>query len=279
MGSSPPLVSCLMVTQPSRTALALETIADVARQTYKNTELVVVTDGDGSSASPLTAACRDLKQRYVMIHGQRDMTLGMLRNITVAHATGPVILQFDDDDRAMPERIERQVAALDSRDDREGPPYVASCFTSQLCYFATDRRLYWIDWDLWARGAHWNLIPGTICARSAAVAAARYPETGPDASKGEDTVYLKRVRACGAVVGLPLQDGALYVRRYHGANTWNQMHFVGIARSAGHRCNWLRAEARRAAIQLALDTLRFAGPGPVTVMGQDGPAYTLQEAG
>jgi glycosyltransferase involved in cell wall biosynthesis len=102
-----PLVSCVMPTTSRRRAFLSQAIRYFQRQDYANKELLIVDDG----AEPLAELVPDDPQvRYVRLTGKR--TLGSKRNLCVEAARGDLIMHWDDDDWANPQRISYQLKAL-----------------------------------------------------------------------------------------------------------------------------------------------------------------------
>jgi glycosyltransferase involved in cell wall biosynthesis len=257
-------ISCLMITQPRRTELACDAVRDFAAQTWPNRELVVITDSDPARryADTLTRLAADLgvgdHVRVIVVAPVK--TLGSLRTIAMRFASGELMAQWDDDDRYHPTRLERQEAELDLG-------VACSCLTSQLYYFVNEKRLHVIDWV--KRGARSHLIPGTVLAAAHLARMAGYPESGAQASKGEDSYHLDRLSKRGearAISGVPW----LYLRRFHGANTWSGGRFNANCRVLG----WSRArlESSRDELEAAAVTYQL---GPTAVHGSDGFAFEI----
>ena len=97
-----PLISCLMVTLPVETRAAgrRRAIADYRRQSYPHRELVLVMDrGDPASHAALRAEVAALGDASISVVALDDtLTLGALRNASVAAARGQLLCQWDDDD-------------------------------------------------------------------------------------------------------------------------------------------------------------------------------------
>jgi len=119
-----------MVTQPSRRAHLRRALSDYAWQTYPWRELVVVCDeqhaGDAGGVRADVAALGRDDVRCVTPSGR--LTLGALRNVGWASASGDVTLQWDDDDRYHPDRIAAQAGAW----QRAGT--LAVCLTEVMHY-------------------------------------------------------------------------------------------------------------------------------------------------
>jgi glycosyltransferase involved in cell wall biosynthesis len=214
-------VSCVMVTQASREAMARASIDCFLQQTYPSRELVLISD-DGDSLGRLERYAAERGAAVKASYGGAEMTLGALRNVGSTLATGELICQWDDDDLYHPERISRQVAVM-------GPQHAASFLTDQLHLFSVNQAVFWTNWQRGAPGIK-ALIPGTVIYRRDKLLL--YPAEGEQASKGEDTVLraqLVRDHQVAALSG----DGWIYLRRYHGDNTWNYAHHYFNAKTRG----------------------------------------------
>jgi glycosyltransferase involved in cell wall biosynthesis len=106
-------VSVIVATNRGGPFLA-EAIESALGQTYSRIEVVVVDDGSSDPAS-LTA----ITDRYptVRVVHQANAGSSVARNNGVAQTSGDLLVFLDDDDRWSPERIARQVAALDAQPD------------------------------------------------------------------------------------------------------------------------------------------------------------------
>lgn len=277
-------VSCLMVTQPGREALADAAIDDFMAQSWPDRELVIVTDGHADDMHEAWLERRhiwlledvhwpEFAGVSVVVARPPRGTLGALRNRALAVATGDAFLQWDDDDRYHRDRIELQASAL-----RADPRVAGTCLTAQLYHFVAERAVYWVDWHNRRPRFKAVRIPGTLCVRASVVrdAGLRYPEAGPSASQGEDGAFLADVAGCGRVDELDPGIAWCYLRQYHGGNTWGRARFASNARWLGLDAAALAA--RRGVIERTFDH-GWATPGPLTVMGKDRPAFTLDVQG
>lgn len=265
-------VSCLCVTQPGRERLLADAIGDFFRQTWPDRELVIVSDAlDGTDRARLRLTVRDAVNLAAVSGPRIDIyfvglgqTLGALRNVSMSMATGPIWLQWDDDDRYHPERIAIQVADLVA-----DPTLAGTCLTSQLYLFEDSRELYWVDWHNRRPKFQAIRVPGTVCVRRAVVEAngLRYPEDGPEARKGEDGAFLKGVVAAGPVAELDPELGWCYTRRCHGKNTWDYPRFLANAKWLGRTADELLRPDRLESIRRVAAAGIF--DGRVDLVGRD----------
>lgn len=257
------MVSCLMVTLavPERLAVLERSIACYVRQTHGNKELVIVSDaGDSETKSAIAAYVASLNRddiRIVDVPG--TLSVGALRNISMASARGDVVCQWDDDDLSHPQRVQRQLQAL-RQSGRQ-----AVCLREVMMFFTHSRTLYCTNWHATPPKS----VPGTLmCWKSAPI---RYHETGPGCRLGEDTVVAQQLLELDALHALP-DASHLYVYVCHGANSWaadhHRMLVDSLAISRGllsRREAWLREELR----------CYDFGTGAVTVRGSNGLAFVI----
>ena len=101
-----PLVSCVMPTF-NRRSFVPQAVRYFLRQDYPAKELIVVDDGPEPVDDLLPD---DPRIRYHRL--ETRTVLGAKRNLACDLARGPIIVHWDDDDWASPERVSVQVAAL-----------------------------------------------------------------------------------------------------------------------------------------------------------------------
>ena len=258
------MISCLMVTL-DRLALAKLAIRSYAEQSYPSRELIIVTDGEESFRSALTRYVEELGIAGVRIlyPGSHGLTLGALRNISMETARGEIICQWDDDDYSHPERLAVQARQMLAQ------AAGASFFTDHLQYIEPEGTLSWLDWSIDGRNKGFlELAPGTLMMHRDT--RFRYVESGPDARRGEDWLFMEAVY--GSIPVAPLKGvGHLYLYRYHGRNTFSRDHHSS-----------LRAERSRSNAQLLSDVdilqdaIRYYPiPRPCAVVGREGLAFVL----
>jgi glycosyltransferase involved in cell wall biosynthesis len=258
-----PLISCLMTTY-DRLSLAKHAIRSFAAQTYPEKELVVVSDGKARFLHALeryTATLGLERVRFVQAGPQR-LTLGGLRNISLEAAAGDILCQWDDDDCSHPERLRLQAEELVRND-------AGACFfTDHLQFIAEQSTLCWVDWGLSETTvAAEQLLPGTMMMRRGLPV--RYPEEGPYARHGEDSVLLASLWEATTVA--PLRGaGHLYLYQYHGRNTFSREHHY---RLSGCRTGVAHLQKNAARIREAVTHYPIARP--LFVLGRDGLAFAI----
>jgi glycosyltransferase involved in cell wall biosynthesis len=111
-----------------------ESIESVLAQTYRHWELLLVDDGstDGSMDIALRYVERYHPQvHYLMHEGHRNRGATVTRNLGIRHAGGDYIALLYADDVWLPQKLERQVAIMESQ-----PEAAMVCGPSQ----------YWFSW-------------------------------------------------------------------------------------------------------------------------------------
>jgi glycosyltransferase involved in cell wall biosynthesis len=200
-----PKVSCVMVTghKPERMPLARVAIECFKKQTYPNLELLVINEG--------TPFCLD---EEVLV--EPGTSLGELRNLGLKHATGDLVIQWDDDDWYSPERVAVQVTDWEKAQSRKPQHSHAILLRREIVCDLTTGKGRVCDAVKWRYGG----FPGTILHP-------RNGETYPDKAKSEDEIFMHRYK-CLSVDN----DPRLYVRTWNGLNTWDQAHYQLILRNS-----------------------------------------------
>jgi glycosyltransferase involved in cell wall biosynthesis len=99
-----------------------ETLDSALAQTYENIEVIVVDDGsrDLTAAIVKNAARRD---RRVKLLRQQNLGVAAARNLAIERASGEYIAPLDADDVWYPEKVEKQVQALEAGGPKAGASY------------------------------------------------------------------------------------------------------------------------------------------------------------
>jgi glycosyltransferase involved in cell wall biosynthesis len=246
-GNSMPLVSCIMPTAGRRAfvPLALELFA---RQTYPSRELIVVDDGRDAVRDLMPA---DERVRYIRL--DKPEALGRKRNIGCEAARGEIVAHWDDDDWYGPRRLERQAAALISRQGEvTALPMTHVLELEHLrfwrCLPALHARLHYRD-----------LCPGTVAYWHKLWRASGYPAINCT----EDVKFLRALPAGARLFRLPEEEHFICVR--HGANTWRiplDWQRAPQGWSAQGAPQFLPEADRARYAMLARATARFVRPQP-----------------
>jgi glycosyltransferase involved in cell wall biosynthesis len=117
--STPPTISVVIPTY-NATATVLETIASVQAQTHRDLEILVI--NDGSTDDLLACLAPTITDSRVQIHSYPNGGLPVARNRGIERATGEYIAFIDADDLWTPDKLERQLQALEAN-SRAGLAY------------------------------------------------------------------------------------------------------------------------------------------------------------
>lgn len=256
-----PKISCLLITAKDRFQYAQRSIRCYVDQTYPNRELLIVNEGPSEYQRQI--------QGYVDSLGRQDIhciwlkgvyTLGGLRNISLAMATGQYFCQWDDDDFCMPHRLSTQYAYLSKH------PKAKVCYLGdQLQYFFQSKELYWNNWKQFGSLGllKHSLIPGTILSRLDV--GVRYPNT----RAGEDSIFADAlIDKNPESVVLLAGEGGMHVYTHHGTNVYDIVHHQAI-----YQCRCCDREhmlKHRALICRALD---YWSLDEVKVMSKEGLVF------
>jgi glycosyltransferase involved in cell wall biosynthesis len=256
----------VMVTRPSAARLPFiaRAVELYAQQTYPHRELVVVLDSadETDDAFLETRIIRAGRRNVRIVRASGNPTLGRLRNLGIDEARGEFVCVWDDDDIHHPTRIECQIHILRAHGA------IATFLTDVLHLFVEERELYWTTYKRVAQ----RCVPGTgIFLRSVI---ARYPETGPESQRGEDTVFCLALAAEG-YVHLIDDMPHLYVYVAHGSNTsgkaFHRMLASSLAVSRG------RLTRSQKLVCSALDGAEL-DLAEVKVVGNNGVAFVWRPA-
>ena len=189
----------------NRRNLAQRAVQCFLDQTYENKELVIVDDGEEDYAPILNKIPAD-QVSYIKLEKEPDFVLGKLRNKSLEYASGDYLIQWDDDDWYHADRIKIQAEILDQG-------YDACCLSSALMHLDSPEFM-----DHPYVGILPDGIPGSIMHRKSNTI--RYPET----RRAEDTVYLNEWMKL-RYFKLDDSFNFLFLRAFHGSNTWEREHF------------------------------------------------------
>lgn len=207
---SPPLISALMVTR-DRPGLAALAIACFRAQRYPAKELVVLDHAGDHALADLIESLDDPAIRYFP-EALPELSIGELRNRTVALARGDYICQWDDDDLSHPDRLATQMALLQD--------------------YEVDACLLWREWVWWPRQRRLAVSVRRFWEHSILCRRARLP-TYPAVRCNEDTPVIERLIAEGRVALLDAPH--LYTYVHHGINLCDANHFEEHWRAATGR--------------------------------------------
>lgn len=99
----------------NRAGYIMESINSVLQQTYSNWELIIVDDASEDNTEELVSSIKDDRIQFI----RTDKTgLGIkIKNVGIKKAKGDLIAFIDSDDLWAPEKLNKQIAALDDYPD------------------------------------------------------------------------------------------------------------------------------------------------------------------
>ena len=176
-----------------------QAIESVLAQTYQDFEIIVVDDGSA-----------DLVGAYEGVRCVRKEHSGIsaTRNRAVAEAKGEFIAFLDADDLWAPEKLEKQVAYLDSHPQCALVHALAQNFFDGPAETMTQRQKQLMEANL-------ENYMAACCIRRSLFE--RYGLFREDLTVGEDTHWIARLRAAGVEMGHCVTE-YLYFRRIHCGN-------------------------------------------------------------
>jgi glycosyltransferase involved in cell wall biosynthesis len=189
-----------------------EAIESILRQTFRDFEFLIIDDASTDDTVAIVRGYDDPRIR--LIENGTNLGISRTRNIGIENARGEYLAALDHDDVSLPERLEREVAFLDSRPDvvlvGTGAKLLEDGRLSD--YYDPIPEPHLLHWALMTRCP---LIHSSICMRTSVLRAhaleyrAQYP-------CAEDFDLYHQLARIGKLVCLP---DRLTIYREHGANT------------------------------------------------------------
>ncbi len=105
-----PKISVVMAVYNGENFL-IDSVDSILTQTFRDFEFIIIDDGSTDRTPFLIESLKDPRIRKFR-HGNRGLTKSLNRGIS--HAKSEIIARQDVDDRSLPERLERQLQALES---------------------------------------------------------------------------------------------------------------------------------------------------------------------
>jgi glycosyltransferase involved in cell wall biosynthesis len=112
-----PLVSVIMIFLNEERFIE-EAIASVFAQTYNHWELLLVDDGSTDASPGIALKYAEQypeKARYLEHENHQNRGMSATRNLGIRHAQGELVTFLDGDDVYLPQKLERQVAIMNSQ--------------------------------------------------------------------------------------------------------------------------------------------------------------------
>ena len=123
--TAPPAVSVVLITY-NRKPLLRETVASILNQTFSDFELIVVDNVSEDGTERFVRSLDDPRVRY--IRHPNGGVISINRNVGIRAARGDYIAFCDDDDLWVPDKLQRQIRAM------EDNPRAGLCFTDGVAF-------------------------------------------------------------------------------------------------------------------------------------------------
>jgi glycosyltransferase involved in cell wall biosynthesis len=114
MMTATPKISIIMPTY-NRAAYIMESINSVLQQTYSNWELIIVDDASEDNTEELVLSIKDDRIQFIKT-GKTGLGI-KIKNIGIKKTKGEFIAFIDSDDLWAPEKLKKQITALDNHPD------------------------------------------------------------------------------------------------------------------------------------------------------------------
>lgn len=202
-----------------------ETLASVVAQTFQDWELLVADDGSTDDTAAVVAAVHDPRIRWLPgAHAERAAA----RNRALAAAKGRYVAFLDGDDCWLPDKLARQVAAL------EAAPDAAFCYTIARFVDAAGRLLPHRKPDdppagrIFPRLVRGNVVilASVVARRDRVDAAGGFDVTLPVFGCEDWDLWLRLARRAAVVV---VAEELTRYRRHEGNTGWEQVLRSGLA--------------------------------------------------
>jgi hypothetical protein len=222
------LVSCVMVSR-GNVEILRHSVNCFLRQTYKNAELVVILQDMSPSLRSYFDSIKNAGRSIRIFTVPVALTLGDLRNMSIARARGSLICQWDDDDLHHSRYVDTMVGFMEAN-------AVGVAFLMQCTMWWPSRRQFALPRQ--------RILEGSIVADRSLI------PIYPSLAKGEDTFLTMATVQRHAVVAVHAPQ--LYVYTVTGENTSDEQHMESMSEGDGAaRC----ADEEYGAIFDRLDSL------------------------
>lgn len=175
----------------------------VFAQTYQDFEIIVVDDGSVDDSAAVAARYPQVQYFYNAHKG-----ISVTRNFAISKAQGELIAFLDADDLWTPEKLEMQVAYLDSH------PECQLVFTAVNNFYDGDLENISQRQEQLLKSKVDNCLPSCCIRRTVFDKYGGFPENYP---YGEDTYWATKLWAAGVNMKHYIQE-PLYLRRIHDSN-------------------------------------------------------------
>jgi glycosyltransferase involved in cell wall biosynthesis len=202
-----------MVTRAANMKIIDNALYSYINQTYKNKELIIITDCESKNLDDLKILLNDYSDENIkLIYLKEKLKMGALRNVSIDNASGEYCIQWDDDDLYHEERIERQYLELISGD-------YDYCLLKEFTMYFYNTHL--LSTNRWYDDFISGLPPSIMFRKNMKY---RYPD---NIQFSEDIVIGNQLNLKYSILSdLPY----LYVYTYHGYNSFEYQHYLKLYR-------------------------------------------------
>ena len=200
-----PKVSCLCITR-NRVSLLKKSIQMFENQTHSHKEMVIVYLAIDFATKDFLATITNTTIKTVEVAWDPELTLGDLRNISIAEASGDYVCTWDDDDWFHPARLKFQLEGIVNSNKK------ASVLLNLLMLDNTTGDAY--------LSSRWLWESSMMCERKFIL---DKNLVYPSINRREDTYFMKKINSPDIIK--PLNNPKMYIYCYTGINTCNQAHF------------------------------------------------------
>ena len=205
------LISCLCVSKNNYDIIK-HSINTFLYQTYKNIELIFVYETNNQYITKIKKHYNDSRIKYIEIKYDIKNTLTKLRKLSIEHANGEYIIQWDDDDIYHPSRIQIMYDFIVSNS------IDGALLDSRIIYFENNIYI-----------SPLQPFEGSLMIKKTIIQ--KYINKLDDKlKKGEDTWILKYLLENSNIKFIHLPN--IYIYIYHGNNVFSKNHFRKILSSS-----------------------------------------------
>lgn len=194
----------------NRPGFVARAIALFEAQTYPNRELIIIDDGEVDLSNIVNSSSLRDAIHYYRLSSDCGLNLGQLRTKSIEVADGDWCIQWDDDEWYHPERIERQLHEAKSQSVGSSALKWTLMHINDL--EDTKNKVFRVDTGI--------ATPGTLLFRRDVGLKYR------PMARNEDGIFMREVRDKMGLAVMGREHSHLFIRVFHGANTWEIEHFM-----------------------------------------------------
>lgn len=117
-------------------------VSSALAQTWKNIEIIIVDDCSNDGQEAILKAFQDNHPEITVIHHRFNTGVAASRNEIVNHAKGEFLAFFDDDDKSLPQRLEKQYKRIVMYEKEFAGDCPVICYTARLQEYPNGQERY-----------------------------------------------------------------------------------------------------------------------------------------